>query len=362
MNTTDHPENHSGQGHPSDHESIADDRFVHGLLELLHKDTAESRRSRINAALNRIEAENGPPRAHRRRLLTRFIPLTTAAALTVAVISTLVITSQSAANAMIGEAIRATQRAPQLRYEIRVSDPNLQTDLQTNLQNDQQTDQARGQERVIGTVDMRGPFLLVQIDTPHGHTFTLGRDDEGEWSIRKDGSVERLDPRAAAPRWINLGESTILVGGLDALLDKLRDDDYSIEQAQNSQASSSGQPLTQLVATRRPETTKPGPDRVLVWINSDSSLVERLELHWDRDPSAKPHLAPPRPSNRDSGTRGPQPPPPLGEQPMHRGGPELIRDFPRFRVRHHPPPPELIVFQRTESNSLSDEAFSPPAP
>ncbi len=85
---------------------------------------------------------------------------------------------------------------------------------------------------LIDKVDHGDDFMRVHIDMPQGHVYVLGRDQQGEWSIVAEGKLERHAPRAAAPRWINLGESTILIGSLDALLDALRKDQYSIDLAQ----------------------------------------------------------------------------------------------------------------------------------
>lgn len=317
MKTPGKADTQPGKDRPSDHESVADDRFIHGLLGLLHKDTGRTRDDRIKAVFDRIGQARQTPRANRRRLFLRLVPLATAAVLTLVVATVFVFTPQSSAYAMVGDAINATRLAPQLRYEILLRHPALHS----------------GEEQVIGVVDMRGEFLLVRIEMPEGHDFIMGRDSQSEWSLRADGSVERFDTRAAAPRWINLGESTILVGGLDALLDELRNDQYTIARAQHGERSSRIEGLTHLVATRRPGATEPGADRIDVWIDDHTSLVERLELHWDLRSGPAQRPGPPQPSERESDAGGP-----------------------------HPPPPERIVFQRVTSGDMPDDQFSPPEP
>lgn len=313
-----------------DPESAADDRFVHGLLEFMHKDGQTTREARVQTVMSHID---GHARGGRhRRFLAALVPLATAAVIAIVAVTMLVVTPQPAAYAMVDAAIVATRSAPELRYEIGV------------------VDRAGEPERALGELDMRGELLLVRIATPHGHDFVMGRDAQGEWSLRRDGSVERSDPRGAAPRWIDLGDSTILVGSLDGLLGQLRDE-FTIERS----AGASGPTL---VATRRDDAQGPGPDRVEIWVDASTSLVERLELHTDR----------PMPGPREGapgGRRGPGgedrgPPPREGGPPPPGGHPELIHGRPDFGQGRRPPPPSRIIFQRAQPRGLGDDAFSPP--
>lgn len=329
----------------TDHDAVAGDRFVHGLLEFTHHDSAPVQEARIDALMDRISDRRRPPRGGWRSLV-RLAPLATAALLAIVGISLFVLAPQPAAYAVVDAAIVATRAADELRYEILASEQTPQTDS----------------VRTIGALDMRAEFLRVRIETPDGAEFVMGRDEEGPWSLRLDGSVERLNPRSAAPRWINLGESTILVGSLDGLLNRLRED-YTIERIQAGPDSTLAPGMTRLVANRRPDSTTPGADRVEIWIDPASSLVERLELRWT---SRAPH--PRRSGERrgpppgEEGRRRPPPPPAHGGPPPEPGHPELLSGPPRFGEGRHPPPPGLIVFQRAPALDLSIEAFSPPTP
>jgi len=305
-----------------DPESTADDRFVHGLLEFLHKDGNTTQEARVRSVMTRIDGDTG--RRGYRRLLAALVPLATAAVIAIVAVTILLVTPQPVAYAMVDAAIIATREAPELRYEILLMDRSSE------------------RERLIGDLSTRGDLLLVTIATPHGHDFVMGRDALGEWSLRRDGTVERGDPSGAAPRWIDLGDSTILVGSLDGLLGQLRDD-FTIER-------SDGEAGPSLVATRRADVHGPGPSRVEIWVDDGTSLVDRLELHTER----------PAPGGRRERGEGGDRHPPRGEHaPRREGHPEVIYGRPDFNQGRRPPPPGRIIFRRVEPLGLSDDEFSP---
>lgn len=343
MSTTDPADDRPRDEGPTDHESIANDRFIHGLLSVAHDDADAKRDDCINTVLETIREPQRSLRWRHHPLFAPLIPLATAALLTLVVLSFFVLTPESTAYSLVGDAIRATQQAPELRYEIRITDPARHA----------------GEERIVGSIDMRGDFLRVELETPQGHDFIMGSDREGEWSLRTDGSVERFDPRAAAPRWINVGESTILVGGLDALLEELRDDDYTISHAERALDPSGAVELTTLIATRRPGAAKRGPDVIQVWIDGATSLVDTLELRWTQPsrPQAR-RDSPPQSDNAPDMNGDPSRPPHGNAPPPDR--PRLLSGRPRIDDNRHPPPPERIVFQRVAPIDLSDDQFSPP--
>lgn len=312
-------------------ESTADDRFVHGLLEFMHKDGETTREARVRSVMTHIDRDADGGR--HRRLLAALVPLATAAVIAIVAVTMLVVTPQPAAYAMVDAAIVATREAPELRYEIRVADRSGE------------------QERALGALDMRADLLRVRIATPHGHDFVMGRDDQGEWSLRRDGTVERGEPRGAAPRWIDLGESTILVGSLDGLLGQLRDG-FTIESTPRGEAGPS------LVATRRDDAQGPGPDRVEIWVNAETFLVERLELQSDRGIPGGPRDA--SGGRRGRGEGGDRRPPRGEGAPQRDGHPEVVSGRPDFDQGRRPPPPGRIIFQRVDPLGLGDEEFSPP--
>ena len=330
--------------------TTADDRFVHGLLQFMHQDTAKSCEARVERAMQRIRTAPRGAAAHRRRrrLLPKVVPLATAAMLALLTITLLIVSPPPRAYAMVDAAIEATLAAPGLRYEI------LAVDNGPVSQNRTATDV--GPAEPIGILDMRGQFMRARITTPSGDEFVMGRDAAGEWSLRRDGSVSRDNARRAAPRWIDLGESTVLIGSLDELLTQLRDS-FTIDSTTKATADGLGR----ITATRRAAIGAPGPDTVIVWIDPGSALVERLEMHWPPRQQADPGLAP---GPRDDGSRpeGRGPPPPGDLPPPHRGHPQLLDGHPGFGPGEHPAPPRAIIFQRVQAVDLTDEQFSPPSP
>lgn len=326
MSTEDRPTSDGAADGPTgsraDETDLVNDRFIHGLLGFLHTDTAARQEDRINAVLDRLDKDGAGQQRRLHRFFSRLAPVAIAATLTIATVTVFFVSMQSTAYAMVGDAIRATRLAKQLRYEIRLTDPARN----------------EGQGQIIGKIDMRDDLTRVEIEMPRGRSFISGRDARSAWTVGEDGEVERLDPQASAPRWLNVGESIILVDGIDALLEELRDDEFSIERASVGGGSVQTQGLTELVATRLEGSHAPGADRVHVWIDDATLLVDRLELHWDRRSR-------------------------LGQRDGPPGGPPRgFGDTPRAREGDRPPPPALIVFQRVPWNDVDDAWFSPPEP
>lgn len=318
--------------------------MTHGLLRLLHS-SSDGKESRIRRVLEHIDRAEDSRHARQSHRFLRLVPLASVAMIMAVAISVFVISPQPSAYAIVNDAITATRSTGMLRYEIFAVDPG-----------GEQT------ENRIGSLDMHGELSLVRLGTPDGHEFVMGRDEMGEWSLRRDGSVERLTPRGASPRWINLGESTILIGSVDLLLAQLQNE-YEVDRGASDKAGSASDPLILLVAERRPQIDLQGPRTIRVWVDPRSSLVERLELEWPQPPSGAGER------DRRGGGALPPPPPPGGPRPPVQGDaiqdaflPELLPGPPIFEDRHHPPPPERIVFQRAEPVLLTEDAFSPNSP
>ncbi len=364
---------HSSERPPDDEARIADDRFIHGVLGVFHQETPELQNARIGQVMDDIaDRRAAPPML---RIARRVAPLAAAAALGLAALVFFVSTPPPA-YAVVDSAIEATRAATALRYEIRVG--------------------PEGDERTIGTMDMSSDLLRIELLTPEGHTFVMGRDDQGDWSLRRDGSVSRGEVRRGGPRWIDLGESTILVGSLDAMLDNLRDR-YDIGTPRSEDSG------LRITATLAEGNTEPGPDRIEMWIDDVGSLVERLELHWPEPPrregalprpgqsgqlppertprASRPEGAPqrdrtggrpgdperrPLPPDRRAGERPPRggigggPPPRGAGRPGELGGlggpppSRLIDGRPGFRDGTHAPPPKRITFIRVPAPDLGD--------
>lgn len=333
----DHNDNDLNPDHST--ESLANDRFIHGLLGFIHQDSKAEKERRIQRVLN--DLGNTDSRKHHQHKLSfrRFVPLASAAMIMMIAFTLFVLSPQPNAYAIVNSAIEATQSSTTLRYEIK----------KFNNEGDP-----------IGTLDMRGNLSRVHISTPRGHDFIMGRDDLGEWSIRRDGTIERHEPRGAAPRWLNLGESTILIASLDEFLIQLKDD-YAVEIVPDQSND-----IIRLNALRKPSIQKPGPDQISVWIDPNSLLVDRLELSWiqgHRDQSKPRPRQRPRPETNSERSPPNHPPPPPHHQSIEdQWFPELIGTPPMFDMGRNPPPPPLIIFQRVDPIDLPVESYSPPSP
>ncbi|MGJ8637137.1 MAG: LolA family protein [Phycisphaerales bacterium] len=346
-------------------ESIANDRFIHGLLGYIHHDSKATKETRIQRVLDNLD-ESHPRKHHPFKIAFKnWIPLASAAMIMMVAFTLFILSPQPTAYAIVNNAIEATRTSATLRYEIKA--PSNKDDNQS-ADNDEDTHES------IGTLDMRGNLSRVQLTTPHGHNFIMGTDAQGQWSLRRDGTVERHNPKGAAPRWINLGASTILIASLDEFLIQLKEE-YSVEVVSDNSTS-----IIQLNATRLPRTKKSKPDQISVWIDPNSLLVDRLELRWNqrqgnrrntpRRPRPEPGSKPGPDADRDTEAtperRPPnhRPPPPPHHDPLEaQWFPELLGPTPMFDEGHNPPPPPppLIIFQRVEPIDLPDESFSPPS-
>ena len=337
-------EQHTNQ---PDLEDLASERTAHGILAHLHQDSDADQQRRIGDVMAHIDRRAAQP--HPWRIRSRLVKQIALVAATIAIMAIsiyIAATPQQTAYALIDDAILATRAGTPLRYEVAVIGPD-------------------DQPRTIGTVDMLGEHLLVTLTTPDGSTLRVGRDESGEWAEREDGTIERYDPTRNLPRWFNMGESTVLIESLDALLDEIRDYELVGETDPIS-----GDEL--LIAARPLEhATRPGPDIIAVRINADSGLVELLELEWTApDSESRPGDRPrrkPGAGNRD------QPPPPHTDRPRHSKPPRGDRDDrprrhrphplegpPRFEDGHDPRPPRGVIFRRITAPTFPTDWFSPP--
>lgn len=347
----------AGTGDP---QAIADEQFIHGLLGCLHEETASTRRQRVNRVLEAItEADAAMSRRWWRRTIR---PLSAAAAvlLVVLVIVVFGFPGRQSAYAIVQASIDASRTAGDRRYEVFIM---------------KHGDEALSAEPVAVMDLGEGGYLLVKATTPEGHQLVIGRDGQGEWTIRRDGSIERFRPEDAWPRWVNLGESTILIEAVDTLLARLAER-YELELADAASLdeydSDAGRSFDRVNAELLAE---PGadPERIELWISPQDYLVHRMTLQWprlgrqagvdaERPPLGRPPVGdrppPVRRDDRFDGSFGAAPPLPL--PPPHLGPrPQLLHGPPRFAEGRNPPPPKMIVFQRIEIDELPAAWFEP---
>lgn len=365
-------------------EMRAAELFVHGLLLSRALDDVSTREARVRRALAAM------PRRQPLRLAPAALSWMAAAVLVFAfgALSIFTLSTEPSAIAMVAGSLEATATGGDRSYRVLM------------------TPQAGGPERVPESrFDMRNrEHQRFEAIAPDGSRFVTGRDARGGWAIRPDGTIDRFPAPTRRPRWIDLGEDLFLAASLDDLLEALPTS-FEVRLGEPAQLPGAvhGALLRRVTATRRIADERE-PERVELWIDPETRLVHRLELHWsertlsrpprgDRRPGSgrgdpnwrersalgppidcPPGLPPhPRadhlpelpPPHGAPAPRGLMPPPPRRDGPPHLpdGRPHPPRGFldgpPNFRDRAHPPPPKSIVFELIEAPSFPEGWFSP---
>jgi hypothetical protein len=363
-------------------ETAAQEQFVHGLLETVHRDGPGARERRIGALL---AAMRGPARVEARRWRIRPWPVVSGLAAVIALAALVVLgwpAGGRSATAAIQASIAASKHAGDRRYEIRVVPPR----------------KTEPEKDPVATLDVRdADHVLIRARTPWGERVTVGRNDAGAWAIRPDGAVDLFPPKHAWPRWVNVGDSTFLLVSVDELLEWLEQSYDLTRGAEATVPSGKGPRCERITAVHKPG---PGPEprRVELWIDRTSHLVRRMELHWDRPPGRprngpggdrpprdgppgaedRPPLGPgglppppprgrPRPPRGEGPRRGDGPPPPPGEGPPPDFGPddrpppppEFLGEPPDFEGGRQPPPPRELIFELVDGAAFEDGWFDP---
>ncbi|MFG0252143.1 MAG: hypothetical protein ACF8NJ_04635 [Phycisphaerales bacterium JB038] len=346
-----------------DAEQIAADQFTHGLLSFLHHDSEARQGERIDRLMGAIEDRQRPAvLATLRRPLWRGITSLAACLLVAFAVVYLVGPGEkSSAYALVQASLDAGREAGDRRYEVSVQpSPDGGPDLES-----------------IALLDLRGDdHVLLRADTPDNHTLIVGKNSAGKWAIRLDGGIERFRPERAWPRWINLGESTVLVESVDDLLARL-DGHYKLTHGERETlADDSGWEYERITATLK-DRNVPEPQRIELWIDPETHLVHRLEVAWPDHPGRRQGL---RGGPERGGEGGPphrdRPPPdemgpppdemgPPGAMPPRRGPPRggkpphFLDGPPHFEEGIDPGPPELVVFQLIETDEFPADWFDP---
>ncbi len=307
----------------------ADELFIHGVLGSVHDQAsgADARRmSRLEATIR--EAGRAPtptptPRRVAGRRLRRLVGVG-CVALSVVVGSWLLIApATSQARATLLASISAAKGAGERRYEIR-----------TTHEKD-----AALPATPEGIFDGADGLCLLRLHAPDGHTVIAGRDATGEWAIRREGGIERSNPRAAWPKWATADGESIFADSVDQLMEALTSG-FDLNSLENER--SGDRTLHKIEGVRREGSSPRLADRVRLWIDADTMLLDRMEMEWDRPPRppgpgvGAPNGGNPREGQPDrngdhKGPPGMRPPPPDGMPPPPEGRPPFDPD--------RPPPP-----------------------
>lgn len=259
----------------------ADEQFVHGLLQFLHLDSRGEQERRIHSVMNEIrrgELHVGPRvliRASRRAVLA-----VAACIALVATIAYLGIAPEQSAQAMVQATINASKSAGPRRYEVRAELPRRGDRLSANdlVDNDGEPTLQR-----IALIDIEdSDHVLIRAITPRGHILVVGRNTDGEWAVRPDGSIERFDAQRAWPRWIELNGESILFESVDALVEQL-EPNYQLERLDaEPDADRPARKFDRVVARKRAGPAHQ-PQLIALWIDPETRLVQRMELRWSVD-------------------------------------------------------------------------------
>lgn len=397
--------------HPaSEHDNalgLADELFVHGLISHLASDVEAEREKRVRAVMAALPAR--PLRLGDGRIVasSSLVSWAAAAMLLIAVgaLSLFTASSEPSAAAMVRESLAAASSAGDRSYR-----------LTTLLPED--VPFAPPPARL--DVRDRSHQLLTAL-APDGVRFTIGRDEQGAWVLRPDGAVERFGERQPGPRWIDLGQNLFLAESIDEVLTTLPSnfvlsaDVAAPLPASTTMDDAAATALLRRISAVRVDRGGPEPQRIELWIDPSTRLVERMELHWDdaaqcgprrhernerwgaggggraggwadRPPGPPPGWRPGSNAGDSQGPEGPrgprgamEPPVPLAPRPDREpldaarvAPPPLLaapdprraaRGFldrpPDLRRREHPPAPRAIIFERIPTAPFADDWFSP---
>ncbi|MHC5066214.1 MAG: hypothetical protein ACYTG5_19825 [Planctomycetota bacterium] len=253
---------------------IADDQFVHGLLEFLQKDDSSTQNKRLQEVMQRIDA--GSETQDLPRLLPRQRrpnwPLIASIALPAMVlISVFILARDRSAAAIIDTAIEALPELGDRRYQLVA-----------------QVDAASNQPALTGNLDIRDQqHMLMQATTDEGYRLVMGRNAEGEWIVHdpRDQSgqrIEQLGQNDGWPRWLNLRAHAVLLDSVDNLLGHLHQHyDLVHGQLDVEHDHASATETIQITGFRRSKDES-AAERIDLWIDPRNHLVQRMELSWPR--------------------------------------------------------------------------------
>jgi hypothetical protein len=336
---------------PQRADSLAAQQFAHGLLRHLHRDLPLVQERRIASVMSAVadEAPAAPPPGFR---LRNWLPISGAAA-AVFLIAFLLVGPPAGhtALAVVQNSIEASRSAGDRSYRVQVILPP----------------DAPASEQPSARVDLRdADHLVIDATSPHGDRIVVGRNPDGAWAIRPDGSIDRYPPQHAWPRWINFGQSTFLIDSVDSLLKSLPEAyELQLGDPEPLPDAPDGPAFERVTAVHEPRPS-PEPRRIELWIDVNSRLVRRMELHWPEwQDGAFADGPPPRDRHPDGpppphdGLPDPPPPPPGGARPG--GPPAFIDGPPDFAGGRHPPPPRAVLFEMIETEAFPDGWFQPEA-
>lgn len=313
-------------------ENIAEQQFAHGLLEYYHNDNENRQKIRVANVMSAITRESKSTAKFIRPVLFNKLPrwsvlsgMAAAILIMVVLITTLIPTEQTAL-AVLQDTISASNSAGDRSYQIRML----------------RAGQTYISDTPHGWMDIRdNEHLVLRILHPDGSKLILGRNPDGAWNIKLDGSIDYYSPDWVWPKWVDFGERTLLIQSIDDMLQTLPTK-YDLNLTQKEPVPDTSQPICQHVVATLINKSDPGPNEVELWIDPVSKLVLRMELHWPVTNHVKDN------EQRDDSR------PPLRQRP-----PALLHESPPFETPHTPPPPSVMIFELISTDPITDEWFNP---
>ncbi len=292
----------------------AGELFVHGVMQQLYRDTPLERERRIQRVMSELSQTAAPQvsQPEWRRSALRFSRVWLASAAALALFASMIwvgISTEKSADATVAASIQAMRSAGDSRFEVR---SKLFTDADLSSE-------------PMATIDTRAPGLMLLKskgpefkgqDNKLAPGITAGRDAEGVWAIRRDGTIERDNPEQRWPRWSMLGEESLFADSVDQLLETLSQA-YVIKHSEASKLSGRGDvKFSHLTGTKK-RVMQPGPRQIDVWIDPETKVVERIEIRFEKPPLEQP--GGPRGPGGPSGPGGPAGPGGPGPGPGPNG-------------------------------------------
>lgn len=273
----------------------ADELFAHGVLGVVHEQGAGSRDARVRKVMEAIELPARLAREHRRHQRRR--RLLGAASMIVCVSAAIVflvspVTTPSYAS--IEDSITVMRGPGERRYQISA----------------EFAPRAQEMNGPHGTIDTAYPGkMLLQVRRPDGGEVVCGRDEQGEWAITDVGGVDREHPRRAWPGWAISEGELMSADSVDQWLEAATQG-YTLSKPDRAPLpGASARECDHIVGVRKPvagpderpnrgpnQGPNPGPnpgpnlrlrsaDRIEVWIDPATKVVERMELAWKPRPA-----------------------------------------------------------------------------
>ncbi|HEX6810191.1 MAG TPA: hypothetical protein VF384_01085 [Planctomycetota bacterium] len=244
---------------------VADELFVHGLLQTVSDDEA-SRQRRVMAVMAAITQPQQKPRR-----VPWLVLGAAAAALVLGVAGKVLLgwLSGPDARTLVDRAVHAAKQAGDRRYEV-----------------DATWSAADSSFTLRGELDVRGADRHVLRATMHGMQVTTGSDGGEVWFAGNEMLAAHLrEMRGLGHSVFVLDKHRMTLGSIDALVANLAADYRLDPPGSATLPEHAGVAFHRITAHRT--TSTPVPDLVEVWIDPGSGLVQRLALLW-RVPPRQP--------------------------------------------------------------------------